>query len=241
MGYCKACGGTGLYSGMAEAKGCAVICNMCNGSGFGINASGERKSVNGIRRIFAHSAGFGHAPTGKYKNEKTGKWFNFEDGGCTYQEWLHGAKPQPVKGLYCPYLWTRQDLQTKDKNGLYKNHCSKHLSFGSITDCKQYPKMHECWDIFENKDAYLEALKLKNIIADYDLDERQLVYLSLANIERDGSNRYDEWFNNEDNFLEFFLYIKEKLSATTGVVKNIRNVTRVYHPEIYEKYRLMLE
>ena len=241
MSYCKACGGTGLYKGFAEKEGCAVVCNQCNGNGFKKTASGERKLCNDVKRVFAHSAGFVHAATGKYKNEKTGKWFNFEDGGCTYQEWLAGLKPQPVKTLYCPYLWTQQELQTRDKNGLYENHCGKHLHLGSITDCNRYPKMHECWNIFENKDAYLEALKLKNIISDYDLDNKQLVYMSFANIESDGSNRYDKWFDNEDNFLEFLLYIKEKLFVTTGVFKNIKNVMKVYHPEIYQKYKLLLD
>lgn len=30
---CIACGGTGLYSGLAEPKGTAVICIQCGGSG----------------------------------------------------------------------------------------------------------------------------------------------------------------------------------------------------------------
>ncbi len=30
---CSACGGTGLYSGMCEGEGCAVICLGCSGSG----------------------------------------------------------------------------------------------------------------------------------------------------------------------------------------------------------------
>ena len=65
--------------------------------------------------------------------------------------------------------------------------------------------------------------------------------MSFANIESDGSNRYDKWFDNEDNFLEFLLYIKEKLFVTTGVFKNIKNVMKVYHPEIYQKYKLLLD
>jgi hypothetical protein len=30
---CEACGGTGLYSGMCEGKGKAVVCLSCDGSG----------------------------------------------------------------------------------------------------------------------------------------------------------------------------------------------------------------
>jgi len=30
---CRSCEGTGLYSGMCEPKGVAVVCHTCNGSG----------------------------------------------------------------------------------------------------------------------------------------------------------------------------------------------------------------
>ena len=30
---CQACGGTGLYKGMAERDGAAVVCSCCNGTG----------------------------------------------------------------------------------------------------------------------------------------------------------------------------------------------------------------
>jgi len=30
---CRSCEGTGLYSGMAEPKGVAVLCHTCQGSG----------------------------------------------------------------------------------------------------------------------------------------------------------------------------------------------------------------
>lgn len=252
MGYCKSCDGTGLYVGFAEKEGCAVICHYCKGTGGnGIT----RKEKYGVIRVFAHcpnkilspmtlhTAGYGHAASGRYKNEKTGKYFNFEDGGCTYEEWKQGVQPRPLKGLYCPYLWTQQELQNKDKNGLYKNYCSKILGFGSITDCKRYPKMDECWDIFENKDKYLEVLKLRDIISDYDLDdERRIVYLSISKIT-DGENEYDKWFNNEDNFLEFLLYVKENLTHTpsVGVISYLADVTRKHFPKIYQKYRLLLD
>jgi hypothetical protein len=31
--YCKACEGTGLYVGLAERKGAAVVCSSCDGTG----------------------------------------------------------------------------------------------------------------------------------------------------------------------------------------------------------------
>lgn len=43
---CDACDGTGLYSGFAEPKGIAVVCNKCDGKGHG---SG-RRSFQGRKR-----------------------------------------------------------------------------------------------------------------------------------------------------------------------------------------------
>jgi hypothetical protein len=237
MGYCKSCDGTGLYIGFAEKEGCAVVCYHCKGTGGnGIT----RKEKYGVIRVFAHSAGYGHAPTGRHKHNKTGKYFNFEDGGCTYEEWKQGVQPRPLKGLYCPYLWTQQELQNKDKNGLYKNYCSKILGFNSIIDCKRYPKMDECWDIYDNKDVYLEALKLKGIIANYDLDgEQKITYVALHHSLKNNTIPL-EWFNNEDNFLEFMLYLRNNLGSV-GAMENFRNIICVHHPKMYNKYRLMLE
>ena len=31
---CNSCKGTGVYSGMAEKEGCAVMCWTCNGGGY---------------------------------------------------------------------------------------------------------------------------------------------------------------------------------------------------------------
>ncbi len=51
---CSSCGGTGLYSGMCEKKGEAVICCNCGGKGWEVK-SGEkfngRKHKKGIKTI----------------------------------------------------------------------------------------------------------------------------------------------------------------------------------------------
>ena len=51
---CMACGGTGLYSGFAEPKGHAVVCNRCGGTGhctYGQKPFTGRKTKRGISRV----------------------------------------------------------------------------------------------------------------------------------------------------------------------------------------------
>jgi hypothetical protein len=151
---CGNCGGTGLYQGMAEKKGCAVICYSCSGTGMhkiSYTPFKERKLRKDIKRVFKDSCGYMHAPDDIVASD-TQELIKFSEGGCTYEEFLAGKKPKPVKQLYCPYLWTGQNLQNKDKNNLYQNHCSKNLKgFGSIYDCKKYKTKSKCWDIYEGK------------------------------------------------------------------------------------------
>lgn len=51
---CEACSGTGLYSGMCEVKGTAVVCLRCGGAGGvreGIALFVRRKRLRGIKTI----------------------------------------------------------------------------------------------------------------------------------------------------------------------------------------------
>lgn len=148
---CKSCNGTGLYSGMAEADGCAVVCYTCEGTGcdtLSYTPFTARTKKAGVKRVFAKTCGYGHAAD-DYTDKKTGKVTKFSEGGASYEEWLSGKKPKPVKELYCPYLWTSQGLQNKDKNDLYKTRCSKSTSMGS--SCSHYADKATCWGIFEGK------------------------------------------------------------------------------------------
>ena len=121
---CSSCGGTGLYSGMAESENCAVACTTCDGTGCEIidisyTPFTKRRKTNKIKRVFSGSCGYKHSADDV--TTKEGVTIKFSQAGCTYDEWLKGAEPKPVKELYCPYLWTGQRLQCsgEDKNGLY--------------------------------------------------------------------------------------------------------------------------
>ena len=76
---CPSCGGTGLYQGMGEGKGTAVICHSCEGSGsymysYSYNDFTGRKIKEGIQRVYL--TGFGY-------KLGLGK-INFAGGSCSW-------------------------------------------------------------------------------------------------------------------------------------------------------------
>jgi len=147
---CHVCNGTGLYQGMAERDGCAVICTSCNPLGSGgypitYEQFVERKKLpkNKIKRVFKNSCGYVHS-------SKDTEGIAFSQSGCTYEEWLDGKEPEPVRELYCPFEWTAQD---RDMNGLYNAKCEKTLRTGSlISKCSCRDEKAVCWAIFEGVD-----------------------------------------------------------------------------------------
>lgn len=150
---CTSCNGTGLYIGMAEKDGAAVICFKCKGSGqvnFTYRPFTGRKQRDDVVRVFKGSFGFMHYASNVMQDD--GFVLAFASAGCTYEEWLNGVEPKPMKELYCPYLWTDQHLQTDDVNDLYRNCCSEGLPAGNyIFNCKHFSKKQWCWATFETK------------------------------------------------------------------------------------------
>jgi len=75
--HCSSCDGTGLYSGMCEGKGSAVVCLNCNGSGaetIVLRKFTGRKHYRGIKEVH-------------FKNADT----------MTYKQFLKCVPPQDVK------------------------------------------------------------------------------------------------------------------------------------------------
>ncbi|HWQ30063.1 MAG TPA: hypothetical protein VN549_03645 [Negativicutes bacterium] len=146
---CPNCNGTGLYQGMAERDNCAVVCHTCKGTGkteYSYNEFTGRKTMNGVKRVFTRSCGYVHTAENIVTAE--GQSIKFEDGGCTYEEWLNGTEPKPVKDLYCPYIWDNRGMGNEPLEDC-KIHCK---GFGSISNCEIYHKKAECW-------AKLESIK----------------------------------------------------------------------------------
>ena len=148
---CDSCGGTGLYNGLAERGGARVVCMYCKGQGkINVNISYkkfiQKKVDKECTRVY--SQGMGYCIIDK-NIAVDGKQFPFADYGCSYQEWLDGAKPKPLKFLGCPYQETNQGLQNKDVNELYEKRCNDNLGFGLIKHCKLFHDKERCWEIYE--------------------------------------------------------------------------------------------
>jgi len=147
---CELCDGTGLYVGMAERKGAAVICHTCNGTGKvnqkkifkKFKSKSKRKDV---KRVFSSACGYIISAEDVTTNE--GITIEFSKCGCSYDEWLKGETPKPIEDLHCPYLHTGQSLQNQEhpQHSVYLELCSKHLNWGNISDCKCYKNKHKCW------------------------------------------------------------------------------------------------
>jgi len=152
IAVCNSCDGTGLYAGVCERDKAAVICSRCKGTGASIvkyTPFEKRKITDKIDRVFAASCGYVHSARNA-TDRKTEKTILFADAGCTYEEWLGGKLPRPVKELYCPYQWTGQDIQLEKHDGhiLYQKRCSPNLR-GYIRECHNFQSKDKCWKTYD--------------------------------------------------------------------------------------------
>jgi hypothetical protein len=82
---------------------------------------------------------------------KEGKFIPFSKWGCSYEDWLKGAKPYPMVDLECPMQFTRQMIQDKNHpaHKLFTDKCDKCVGAGGlITQCKNQLTKNECWDTY---------------------------------------------------------------------------------------------
>lgn len=81
---CQSCGGTGLYVGLAERSGAAVVCLTCGGTGcvtITYTPFERRRQKRGIKRVFRSGGRLvvtGVGPQGE---------------GITYEEFQQGKMP----------------------------------------------------------------------------------------------------------------------------------------------------
>jgi len=142
---CQSCKGTGLYSGMGESKNCAVVCWKCKGTGkyryvFEYEPFVERVLRNDIERVFARTCGIKHGA--EDYQQKNGDLIEFSKGGASYEDWLNGTEPLPMKALYCPKIWTSQKWNSEK--------CEKHCHAGMLIHrCPMHSEMDECWKEYE--------------------------------------------------------------------------------------------
>jgi hypothetical protein len=146
---CKACGGTGLYQGMAESPGFAVVCNKCNGSGcfhyiHTFETFKKRKRKKEIITVLQTNPGI-KTGCGIMKNGDALDYDSF--GGMKYGEWNKG-KPFPKKSemrrFTCP-AWWYQSADYKKKPDW------EECEFGSFSRCSHFKTKDKCWERWDNE------------------------------------------------------------------------------------------
>ena len=150
---CAACKATGLYVGMAERDGAAVVCSACKGTGqrtlvVEYDDFEGRKARTGITRVFEANPGIGIGQG----HTKAGQEFQLEDfGGQSYADWW-GGQPFPsgseMRQFTCPAWW----YQTADYARKPKwDECC----FGTFSHCRHFVAKDQCWQRWDRENAAL--------------------------------------------------------------------------------------
>jgi hypothetical protein len=131
---CKSCGGTGLYVGMAERNGAAVLCINCKGTGREVNRItytefDKRKKRSGVTRVYKCNPGICINDDPKF-------------GGMPFSDWHKGHEFPPgheMRNYTCPTWY----YQTADYNK--KPNWKECEILGSFSECKNFCNKHKCW------------------------------------------------------------------------------------------------
>jgi len=144
---CTDCGGTGLYVGLAERDGAAVVCYVCKGTGCK-TIKITWKDFEGriprreIKRVYEVNPGIviGGGQGGEFRLG--------DFGGMPYAAWASG-KPFPAKSenrkFTCPAWWYQS--ADYDKRPKWKE-C---IGCGSFYDCEHFGNKEKCWERFDKE------------------------------------------------------------------------------------------
>jgi len=151
---CEACEGTGLYVGMAERDGAAVVCHRCAGHGSRIltvtyrDFEGRRQR-NGVRRVYRTNPGI-------CIGEGNGCQLT-DFGGVPYQEWLDSERfPEGTedRAHTCP-AWFYQSADYEKKPDW--DECMDSLG-GTFSTCPHFETKAKCWERFDAAERELKRI-----------------------------------------------------------------------------------
>ncbi|NIX55325.1 MAG: hypothetical protein GWN14_05175 [candidate division Zixibacteria bacterium] len=140
---CSMCDGTGLYIGMAEKSGAAIICHNCDGNGEVTfihkykELRGGRVYRYGIRRVFKKNPGILIVEDSRYKLE--------DFGGMPYEDWYAGKsfpKQHEMRFVVCPAWWYRK---------INWDECNTNLLGSRYSDCKFFNQKKICWSRWDQE------------------------------------------------------------------------------------------
>lgn len=151
---CKSCGGTGVYVGIAEREGAAVVCRSCNGTGkyqykFEYEEFTGRKEKEGVTRVYKSNFGYMIAPK-KINFHPLGE-IDLSREGVGYDAFLAGEMPGHIKSLVCPML---ADQGTCHSIRGFVDECDKLDGQGTLigrplSSCANQGNKATCWERFE--------------------------------------------------------------------------------------------
>ncbi len=150
---CPYCKGTGVYVGMAEGRGAAVMCHRCDGTGayeysYSYNEYTGRKVKEGVSRVYLSSGGY-KIGTGEINFDGIGE-IDMDKEGISYLDFINGKKPEHIKKLLCPMQ--ADQIACHNKEG-FVDECNKLNGnrISMLTECKMQPEKGKCWERFENE------------------------------------------------------------------------------------------
>ena len=138
---CPSCKGTGVYVGMAEHDGAAVVCHTCKGTGchhfehIYEEFDGKKLDVK-IKRVYEVNPGIciGVGNSAQYILE--------DFGGMPYSQWFNG-RPFPPRSenrsFTCPAWWYQSANYEKKPNW---DEC---IFVGSFSSCEHFCNKGACW------------------------------------------------------------------------------------------------
>jgi len=146
---CKTCEGTGLYVGIAERDGFAVVCHVCKGTGchhfkYEYEDFEHRSMRPDVKQVLEINCGI-VAGVGKDKQYTLSSF-----GGMSYQDWLHGklfAVGMEMRNFVCPAWWYQSaDYKKKPK-------WKECLCCGSFSSCEHFKDKDDCWNRFDKEQS----------------------------------------------------------------------------------------
>lgn len=150
---CKSCQGTGLYQGVGEGKGTAVVCYDCKGTGkahysFQYEEFTGRKLRDDVERVYRRGSPY-KLGLGKINFDDIGE-IDMDHEGISYREFLNGDTPKHIKQLGCPMMVDQGACHEikgfvetcNELNGGWINY---------IPNCKNKKNILQCWKRFEEE------------------------------------------------------------------------------------------
>ncbi len=141
---CESCDGTGLYVGMAERDGAAVVCSSCKGKGWQESVFQPftvRKKKPGVRRVFQVNVGIVIGENEKVKLE--------DFGGMPIKNWLAGepfGRGTEMRKYSCPKWWA----QSTEHSSVKWKECDTFLG-RMFSDCGFFKNKADCWERWDSE------------------------------------------------------------------------------------------